>query len=338
MMPTLKCSIIIPAYNVSKYLSDCLDSVFSQLEDKTTYEVIVVDDCSPDNEKDIVNSYTQLYPNIRYIRHDVNKSLGGARNTGIYAAQGEYVMFLDADDILVDKNTLSVFFEFIDKYNPLVLCSNSFYSISSESHYEQLAEMLGGKDQFRNDNVEYISYTFYKWRLSDKFSCSVWGTMYKRSFLLERNLFFREHVFYEDSDWKQKIMFYANNRIGLLDFTCYGYRQSPGGITRARTIRAFESNAIGIIETYLFYKEKVDWNDDFGTELQNRFARNIIGLLKISSHYPISASYNIFRKINSCGLTTLRAKSLKNKTLMCLVRYIPLCTIISVKIYAKFKL
>ena len=89
-------SIIIPVYNTEKYLSKCLDSVVNQ-----TYkniEIIVIDDCSLGNCEEIVKSYQKNYPSIIYLRHDINKGLFVARETGINKATSEYVLHVDSDD------------------------------------------------------------------------------------------------------------------------------------------------------------------------------------------------------------------------------------------------
>jgi glycosyltransferase involved in cell wall biosynthesis len=84
----------MPVYNYARYLDEALQSVFSQ--SRIPDEVIVVDDCSTDNPKEICDSY----PQVIYIRHDVNKGLGASRNTGIRASTSDYVFSFDADDIL----------------------------------------------------------------------------------------------------------------------------------------------------------------------------------------------------------------------------------------------
>ncbi len=91
-------SVVIPVYNVEKYLRECLDSVVNQ-----TYknlEIIIVNDCSPDNSEAIILEYAEKDDRIVYIKHEVNTFQGGARNTGIDRATGEYITFVDSDDYL----------------------------------------------------------------------------------------------------------------------------------------------------------------------------------------------------------------------------------------------
>lgn len=93
----IKVSIIVPIYNVEKFLCRCLDSLLNQTAD--SYEIICVNDCSPDGCAEILEKYTSDYPDqIRVISNKHNLGLGFSRNRGIEVARGEYLMFVDSDD------------------------------------------------------------------------------------------------------------------------------------------------------------------------------------------------------------------------------------------------
>ena len=97
-MDKVKISIIIPVYNAEEYLDRCLHSVLDQ--DFTSFEVILVDDGSSDASPLICDRYSSTDP--RFITlHQSNKGVSAARNSGLNMAQGEYVMFLDSDDVLL---------------------------------------------------------------------------------------------------------------------------------------------------------------------------------------------------------------------------------------------
>jgi glycosyltransferase involved in cell wall biosynthesis len=97
-MSNIKLSFILPCYNVEKYIAECLDSLYVQDIPEEEYEVICVNDCSPDGTRDIIIDYQQKHPNLILIDHEINKKQGAARNTGTKAAKGEYVWFVDPDD------------------------------------------------------------------------------------------------------------------------------------------------------------------------------------------------------------------------------------------------
>ena len=96
-MPTV--SVIIPSYNLGKYLPETLDSVLAQ--SFSDWECIVVDDCSPDGSATIAEKYAAGDPRFKLIRQSVNRGVAEARNTGMEAANGKYILFLDADDIIL---------------------------------------------------------------------------------------------------------------------------------------------------------------------------------------------------------------------------------------------
>ena len=95
-------SVIVPFYNVERFISECLDSVFDQDIPLSEYEVICVNDGSPDNCAQILAEYEQKYPGIFRVITQENRGLGEARNTGMKVAQGEYIAFVDSDDYVVD--------------------------------------------------------------------------------------------------------------------------------------------------------------------------------------------------------------------------------------------
>ena len=93
----MKISIIIPVYNVEKYLRECLDSILAQ--SYKDFEIILVDDGSTDSSGNICDEYSMKYENIKVL-HKNNNGLSSARNAGLDIAQGEYILFIDSDDVV----------------------------------------------------------------------------------------------------------------------------------------------------------------------------------------------------------------------------------------------
>ena len=89
-------SVVMPIYNVEKHLEKAIESVLAQTFQN--FEIILVDDCSPDSCPQICDAYVSKYKKISVIHHEKNKGLSGARNTGLDVAKGEYIWFMDSDD------------------------------------------------------------------------------------------------------------------------------------------------------------------------------------------------------------------------------------------------
>lgn len=105
-------SVIVPVYNVKSYLSACLDSILNQ--DFDSYEIVVVDDGSTDGSGELAEQYASRHTDKIRVLHQENQGLGGARNTGIKDAKGEYVAFIDSDD-WIKPNMLSTLWKEIQQ-------------------------------------------------------------------------------------------------------------------------------------------------------------------------------------------------------------------------------
>lgn len=116
-------SFIIPIYNAERYLTECLGSIYATSVDEHAFEVICVNDCSSDNSHEVVLEYEKEHKNLVLIDHTENKNAGGACNTGLQAARGECVWFVDADDT-VAPNALKTILETCETNDLDALCFN----------------------------------------------------------------------------------------------------------------------------------------------------------------------------------------------------------------------
>ena len=111
-----KISVVIPVYNVERYIGDCLDSLVHQTLGIENIQVIVVNDCTPDGSMAIVEEYSRKYPSIQVVEHEYNQGQGAARNTGLQYVKGEYITFVDSDDF-ISHNTYEICLEKFEKYD-----------------------------------------------------------------------------------------------------------------------------------------------------------------------------------------------------------------------------
>lgn len=182
----MKFSIIIPVYNVEQYIEKCLLSVLKQ--DYCDYEIIVVDDETPDNSMELVSRISKEFPNKIKIIHQKNKGLGGARNTGVLAASGDYIIFLDSDDY-IDSNMLQGLSDSIGLEAPdMVIFNFLFVNTKGKTLSKQRVCEENRICSTEEDKAALL--------LSPP---AAWNKVYKRSFYLESGAMFPEKVLYEDS-------------------------------------------------------------------------------------------------------------------------------------------
>lgn len=223
-------SVIIPIYNVQDYIEECLKSVIAQ-----TYkniEILCIDDCGLDNSISVVKKYMIIDSRIRLICHEENKGLGGGRNTGIKHAKGEYICFIDSDDI-IDETMLEKMHAAILNYDvDAVICKiecfqNNNIWYSSSFHY--LRESKSRVFNIKNN----------KHRLTDIYP-SAWNKLYKVEIIKKYNIYFPEKLLYEDHYFFYK--YFCNiDRFYFLSESLYKYRVSrENSILTTSTRREYE--------------------------------------------------------------------------------------------------
>ena len=217
---TIRLSIIIPFYNVERFIARCLDSVYRQDIPEEEYEVICVDDCSPDDSISIVENYAENHPNLKIVRNNVNRKLGGARNAGMDVATGRYIWFIDSDD-LIEDNVLGVLCSTAENEDLDVLHFNyENYPVKTPLHSIKTNELMAGPDLFFRKGI--------KW---SRDLVTAWRKLYKRTFLTENRIAFAENIMYEDNDYA--IMVFAKAyRVRHIDLVAYHYSINPDSITR----------------------------------------------------------------------------------------------------------
>ena len=198
-------SIIIPVYNgLSHDLPICLESIWNQPLSPSLYDVICVDDCSTDDTRRWLDEEAANHNNLRVIKHSVNKRQGGSRNTGVRAAEGKYIVFIDQDDYFHQSSLRKIYDYLLSKNSIEVLVSASAYQF--KGHESNLLQL---NLPFREicDSVEFIKHNgvvFAPWRM-----CIL------RSFYMSHNLEFPEFCRIEDVDWACRVQFYIKRMVYL---------------------------------------------------------------------------------------------------------------------------
>ena len=215
-----KISVIIPVYNVEDYIDECLKSVVTQTFDD--FEVLVINDGSPDKSQKIIDRYVKKYPFVHTFLKK-NGGLSSARNYGLKRAKSDYVYFLDGDDFIapdllskcyevIQKNKSDiVYFDFYEYYNP-----------------DKTRVMKGIKDSTIIGKEKYM--------ISPP---AAWNKVFKRSLFLDHDILFPEGLWYEDLATTPRLLLFANH-IDYVEVPLYYYRQREGSIMNTVNPKMFQ--------------------------------------------------------------------------------------------------
>lgn len=236
-------SIIIPFYNRERFVKSALDSVYSQGLDMNDFEVICVDDASPTMDNFIAlchYTYEGRHPNnLSIIRHEYNKCQGGARNTGISMAKGEWIIHLDSDDYLIEGSLIPLYNYLIANEDLDIL----MYDYATDDSSVILSERF--PHQQKTDGLSLVKKYSIPW--------VSWCYAFKRSFLIEKELKFAENVRVEDGDYVYRAVMSASQITFIpLPVVCYivhgdSVSSLPNDVLRAEWIikmgTRFQKNA-----------------------------------------------------------------------------------------------
>lgn len=229
-------SIIVPLYNSEKYLPKCLDSLLHQDIPHDEYEIILVNDGSPDGSKQLAEQYAEQFSNI-IVLSQPNKGTSGARNTGIRQATGQYLYFVDPDDYILE-NSLSVLLDRMDRDRLDVLrfgyreVDEQYQPTKSCKHPEQpdySPEIMDGC-------------TFMAKRLG--VACYVWTYVFKTSLIKENDIYFLEGDYFDDTPWLPRVFLKAE-RVDSINYYRHFYLIRGNSLVQASNPRSIQKKIDG---------------------------------------------------------------------------------------------
>ena len=210
--PTSKSiTVAIPIYNSEKYIARCLDSVLAQTF--RDFEILCIDDCGNDCSMDVVREYALKYPDIvRVVASSENVGAGGARDKGIRYALGEYLMFIDGDDYILDPEYLNSFIQKAEMTSSDIVIGGLTIETNS------------GRKEYRGKEED----AYYKW-----FFVSPCAKLYRTDFLREHVVDFKGIRVYEDALFWYRCLF-CHPKIEILCEAGYVYCLNPASFTKNR--------------------------------------------------------------------------------------------------------
>ena len=240
-------TIIVPIYNVEKYIKQCLDSLVNQ-----TYknlEIICVDDCGTDNSMNIVEEYADKDSRIKILKQSENRGQGEARNLGIDNANGEYIYFIDSDDF-IEKNYIKELVDIAEKENVDLVCNVNILKYYSENDFKN--KQLKDKNQFTlNKKLEWND------KLLKVLPISAWCKLYKTDLLKKNKIYFADNKLKFEDFYFWYILKNQLKNIYIFYGSTYFYRQRNGS---TMSVNKYNKNdcfdSLHIIELlYKYYEE-----------------------------------------------------------------------------------
>jgi len=219
----LKLSIIVPIYKVEQYLRKCVDSLLQQDLSQEAYEIILVEDGSPDHCGDICEEYASKYVQVKVV-HRENGGLSAARNSGIEVAQGQFVQFVDSDDYL-EPNVLKTLIEKMES-DQLDILRFNYRNVNEK--YEVFEPNKVSKPFVDYCDKVCDGLTFLTERLG--FGCYAWQFVVRRELL--NGCAFKEGIYFEDTEWTPRLLQKAR-RVTSIDLMVYNYLLREGSITQS---------------------------------------------------------------------------------------------------------
>ena len=334
-----KVSVILPVYNVENYLPSCIESILKQ--SFSDIEIIIINDGSTDGSLLIAEKYANLDKRIK-VYSQKNKGLGETRNKGISLAKGDYLAFIDSDDIIK--------IDMIKTHSDVVQCETEIYYDNGNRLLRKNLENIEPVTLTKND-IEDFYKKYYFTRL---YTHNAWDKLYKRSHIVNNSILFGDNkkIFAEDN-WFQLQLFLTYPKISFVHYTGYQYRQRESSImNRPKYDLIYRHN--NMINNYskLFTDIKYDSSaqkiysllafDTLIMEMINNKCGNgnlftyILSLKKIKQFSHI---YNGISNLNKVRAYTLESQKFKQYVMrvICEMYKFNLCTLSHIMLYSIYK-
>ncbi len=283
-----KVSIIVPIYNVSKYLDTCIESIIKQTY--TNLEIILVNDGSTDNSDDICKKWEQVDKRIIYINQK-NSGVSVARNNGLTRATGEYVSFVDGDDYL-EPNMIEKLHNFIIK-NKVKVAMCGYYFISSQEKKEikyfnkdRIFDTNSNKKELLEQIIQFLGVP--------------WGKLYSKDFLINNNIQFKVGLKRMQDTIFTLEAFELCDKIAYLNEPLYDYRYLQNSVCNKYS-PDFSKTAKNILKYFKEYLDKYNLMNDYEYLYYTKMILLIIEMIKLQ-YIPDECDMPLFKKIRQIKL------------------------------------
>jgi len=284
----IKLSIVVPIYNVEKYISRCITSILNNKFNQGEIEVILVDD---DSKDDSILLAKHLINNLKYFKiiSQENKGLGGARNTGLKNALGEYVWFIDSDDEITN-NSIDTILKYLSTNNDIYI-----YNVNYLPNNPKIKYCSCGFENIPGHSIhEYFLLT------------QVWRNIYKRDFLNINQLYFKEKFLHEDGEFNLRTTTFAN-KVTYRDVVIYNYYTNNSNSIMNNITLKNQTDLLQIFNSVDELKKIIILNS-FNKKNINNYLGVHISLLFINSTYLKKSDFlKFYYMLKSFRLKILKA-------------------------------
>lgn len=281
----LDLSIIVPIYNVEKYIGKCIRSLLIQNIDYSRYEIILINDGSSDSSGRICNDFVQEYGNIHLITQK-NKGLSAARNKGIDVAQGKYIWFVDSDDF-IEPNVLNLLLKKIIK-DDLDMLRFNYQNVNEE--YRVVPQKKKAKKFVNYTDAIVDGTTFLAHRLG--YACYACQFLIKTNILKREENKFKVGIYFEDVEWLPRLLI-TLKKVTSIDTVVYNYLHRTGSITKTTDI----SNKRKMIMDRLVVIDSVlGINDSSENECVQKWSKSMVSHITLSLLNLLSRDLNHEKK------------------------------------------
>ena len=302
-----KLSIIVPVYNVEKYLERCVDSLLHQDLPHDEYEIILINDGSTDNSYEIAKRLAGEHDNIVLLTQE-NQGLSGARNTGLEHAKGKYIMFVDSDDSLLPNVIRNIFF-MVEKYS-LDVCN------FRHKYFDQNGKVIECPLQKLNSQIVFDG----RYAITHGAEiASVWRNVYSHCLLDKYQLRFLDKIYHQDVDFNLRMFAYADRMMFSDDLIyCYYYNDSAiSRVTDSKKAIKHISDDFTIVRHIRDFSEQ----DEYGKILKDFYQKHGNSLLVSKLICMINSKLlskeekiQLFNRLIALGLYPVKGRAMSWKT------------------------
>jgi glycosyltransferase involved in cell wall biosynthesis len=321
-------SIIVPVFNTENYIRECIESVSAQTF--SDYECILINDGSTDGSPAICVEYAVSDKRFMVI-HQENMGLSASRNNGVLMAHGEFIIFLDSDDVFFNDYALYNLYNVINENSAEVIYHSNVHFFSDDYVYDNI-------DAIKTENTCYDIHSFIKEKEHNPhIILTSWSFSLNRKFILRNNLFFKENILHEDNHFAPRLLC-AVEKIVINHHLFYGYRrQRQGSISFAmNSVRLL--NMIAIINDLLFLRinEKVSYKKEIYALFCRIYWLGILGTLSIFKDNNKDVQNNIIQELKKVSFCVLYQKKPKYILLYLYIKIFGIRNAINIRKYYRF--